>query len=892
MPSILTTKLYIPPPRPKAVARPRLYQKLAEGLSRPLTLISAPAGFGKSTLVSEWYDQARGAFRLAWISLDTEDNEPASFLAYLASAFERLQAGLGERLLAALDTPPPPGARAALGLLLRDLGGFIGTGVLVLDDYHSITSSEIHDLVAYLISNLPPDLHMIIATRADPPLPLGRLRVNDRLVEFRAADLLFRPEESQVFLVDTMGLSLSKEASARLATRTEGWAAGLQLAALAARSEDGQVQEAGLRGENPYLLDYLLEEVLARLPAEQQSFLLRTSLLDEFCGPLCDAILDATGSVKVLDSLYWANLFLIPLGVDEEGRQWFRYHHLFGESLRARLQQVDPVLVPELYCRAAGWYAGEGRLEAAIHYALAGGEIEQAMDWIEAAAAQYLKNGRAAPVRRWLESLPEDRLHSRSHLEIVLARTLFMTGDFAPAQVELDRLEQRLLRTSDPESRALLGEIYTLRATLDSMRGDWANTIAAAEEGLKLLPEADFHWRAVAALNLGNAYLLSGDYQAADAAFQNAVSAGLEVGNLNTVFTALANQAETRVIRGQLHEAEAALQQGLQLAHDGTGGEHRLAPTASMIYTGLGELYIERRNLRAAEAFIQQALALADQGGFVVAVMSAMAAQAHLKLARGMLPEAQNWVEQATKVVQGTQAYGLLGQLEVLRMRLLLELGDRMAVEHWIQDLDLESGAGFDYLSESQAILRLRLYRSRGQVQPGLELAGQMLAAAQAGQRLGRALEIRLQLALLYRQSGDHPEAEKALREALQYGAPRGFVGMFLEAGEELRPLMQALVRSLAVDDPLRDTVRRILRAYPSGENGQETANEQLIEPLSGRELDVLNLVARGASNQEIADRLVISLGTVKSHVHHIQGKLGSRSRVELVQRAKDLGLV
>lgn len=902
MPLIFTTKLYIPPPRKKAVARARLYHKLLEGLSRPLTLVSAPAGFGKSTLISEWYEQSGGAFQRAWISLDTEDNDPERFLAYLAAACDRLQAGSGEALLAVLDAPQRPGPRAALGLLIRDLMGFVGTGVLLLDDYHTIINPEIHDLVAYLIGNLPPGLHLIIATRADPPLPLGRLRVNDRLVEIRAADLLLQRDEVETFLSETMGLKISREAAARLAERTEGWAAGLQLAALAAGSEGSAVLELGFGGDHPYLLDYLMEEVLAHLPPETQYFLMHTALLEELCGPLCDAVLERQDSAQVLESLNRANLFLISLGSDAQARQWFRYHHLFAESLNARLKQMEAVLIPKLIGRAAHWFAGEGRMEDAIRFALAGGEIEQAVQWIESEALQYLKHGRATPVLRWLTALPENWLHRRSGLAMIWARTLFMTGDFARAREELDALEQRFLYASSPESQAMLGEVYAMRATIESMRGDWASTITDAQKGLDLLPAGSFNWRALAALNLGNAYMISGDYLAADEAFNNAIRDGLPADNLHVVFTAISNQSETRVIRGDLRAGEAALLQGLQiireqaaLVHPVAGGEPkrvRLIPTASLVYCSLGELSIERHDLAAAEVYIQQAVTLSEQGGFVVAVFSALAAQAHLEWARGEPQKGLAWVEQAAKTVQGPQAHALLGLLQALRVRLQLAMGDLAPVEQWAAGIHFEPDEAFDYLHELEVMLLVRLLRMQGQAERGLEAALHMLAIAEAGQRLGRALETRLQVALLYHQLGDHPAALAALREELEFADSQGYCGVFLEAGKEMRPLMQSLFRDLPVDNPLRAAARRILEAFPSGEHGAMNANRLLIEPLSERELEVLRMVAQGASNQTIADRLIVSLGTVKSHVHHIQGKLGTRSRVALVQRAKDSGLI
>ena len=906
MPFILNTKLYIPPLREKAVDRSRLFHKLSVALSRPLTLISAPAGFGKSTLISGWIEQNRdrNRFSLTWFSLDGEDNDPERFLAYLGAAFSRLQEGIGEQVLALLDASQRPGPRALLNLLIRDLAGFSKTGVLVLDDYHTITNPEIHDLMGSLIAGLPPDMHIIISTRADPPLPLARLRVNDRLVEIRAADLLFSPEEMNTFLIETMELSISNEAAARMAARTEGWAAGLQLAALASRASSersgGLAHETTFRGEHPYLRDYLLEEVLAHLPDGHVAFLLRTSLLEELCGPLCDAVLDnqesgsKINSAQVLDTLYRANMFLIPLGFDDVGRQWFRYHHLFAESLSTRLKQMDGARVHEQTLRAARWYAGEGRVEDAIRYALAGGAVEQAAAWIEIAASAYLKNGQAAPVQRWLSALPDDLLRSRPRLAMIWARVLYMIGDFEPAKTELDRLEQRIIHVSDPDSQLMLGEVYAVRAAIAGVQGDSSRAISGAHKALALLPETNFHWRALASLSLGNAYLISGDYQAADEPFGNAIHNGLLAENYHIVFTAVTNQAEARTIRGLLCEAQDSLQHGLHIIQDlATRARRAIAtPTASLVYCGLAEISIERRDLAAAEKYIQQALDLADQGGFVVAVISALAAQAHLELARGTPERGLDSIEQAVKTIHGPQAQALAGLLQAYRMRIQLAMGELNSVERSLEELVRDSGNVSDYLSEVNAILQLRLYRARGHTQRGLDLGFKLLAAAEEDQRLGRALEIRLQIALMHQQSGDQSAAMAALHEALRFGAPRGYCGTFVEAGEGMRALMQALHRSLPVEDPLRVSARRILESFRSSEHDTGMSNQQLVEPLSDRELEVLRLVASGASNQQIANQLIVSTGTVKSHVHHIQGKLGTSSRVALVQRAKDLGLV
>src|SRR5215203_1513208 len=600
--ALLTTKLYVPRAHPNLVPRPRLGALLAEGMNRKLTLISAPAGFGKTTLLSEWRMIHLGGERpLAWVSLEEADNDPSRFLSYLVTTLQTIEAGIGNAVLASLRSPQPPTVESVLTALINDIVALPGEFVLVLDDYHVIETRLIHDVITFLLEHMPPQMHLVIASRNDPPLPLARLRARGQMTELRAADLRFTPEEAGAFLTDMMALDLSTSDVKALERRTEGWIAGLQLAALSMRGrEDISGFIEAFTGSNRYVLDYLVEEVLARQPEPVTSFLLKTSILDRLSGDLCDAVAESHGGQEMLEALDKENLFVFPL--DEEGR-WYRYHHLFAEVLRHHLRRSQPNLVPELHRRASRWYEQNGLLDEAIKHALAAQDFEGAARLVEGGAGEILARGEVTLLVDWVEALPEDLMRSRPGLCIPYAWALFLTGRLEDAE-ERARDAERAANTG-----ALSAEVTALRANLVRARGDVPGSIELAREARKLLPEDGFALRGAISFNLGGAYWVTGDLEAAKEAFAEASAASRRAGNTYVALLSMRARAEIEKMSGHLRRAADLYHEALQIA------EAAPSPAAGLAHVGMGELLYEWNDLDGAVHHLTQGIDLGNRSG-------------------------------------------------------------------------------------------------------------------------------------------------------------------------------------------------------------------------------------------------------------------------------------
>jgi LuxR family maltose regulon positive regulatory protein len=540
---ILATKLYIPPPRPEVVPRPCLVERLNEGLQRRLTLISAPAGFGKTTLVSEWVaggGRLEPKVRVAWLSLDEGDNDLTCFLAYLVAALQTLAPNIGAGVLAVLQSPQPPPPESILTALLNEITAVPDHFVLVLDDYHVIEAQLVDHALTFLLEHLPPHMHLVIATREDPPLPLARLRVRGQLAELRAADLRFTPAEVAEFLNQVMGLNLSAEDIAALETRTEGWIAGLQLAALSMQGhKDATSFIKSFTGSHHFVLDYLVEEVLHQQPASVQTFLLRTSILDRLCGPLCDAVIlnPSTPGQETLEYLERANLFIVPL--DDE-RRWYRYHHLFGGFLRQRLHQNSALStgdekggVDELHIRASVWYEDNGLEIEAFHHAAAAHDVERAARLVEGKGMPLHFRGAVAPVLHWLESLPAAVLDAWPSLWTTYASVALVTGQATGVEQKLQAAEAALhgaesvpsaVEGPDDKTRDIIGRIAAIRATLAATLNQVETVIAQSRRALEYLHPDNLSFRTFTIWKLGYAYHLQGDRAAAGRAYTEAIA--------------------------------------------------------------------------------------------------------------------------------------------------------------------------------------------------------------------------------------------------------------------------------------------------------------------------------------------------------------------------------
>src|SRR5918994_274558 len=886
---ILATKLYVPAPQPRVVPRPRLTEPLNEGLHRKLPLISAPAGFGKTTLLGEWL---AGCGRpAAWLSLDEGDNDPTRFLAYLVAALRTVATDIGEGVLGGLQSPQPPPTETILTALLNEINAIPDNFVLVLDDYHLIDARPIDDALAFLLEHLPPRMHLVVATREDPHLPLSRLRVRGQMSELRAAYLRFTPSEAAEFLVGVMGLSLSAEDIAALEDRTEGWIAGLQLAAL---SMGGREDVAGFirafAGDNRYVVDYLVEEVLQRQPERVRSFLLQTSILERLSGPLCDAVTGREGSNALLEALERGNLFVVPL---DDRRHWFRYHHLFADVLRARLMEEQPDRAPTLHRRASEWYERNGSPTDAIRHALAAEDFERAAGLVELAALEMLGSSQETLYRR-LMALPDEVVRARPVLSVYYAFALLGRGGFEAFDAHL-RDAERWLATSAETSerreapsvdmvvvdevafRSLPGTIAVARAYHAGALGDVFCAADHARRALDILPDDDHLWRGAAAPPLGVACLATGGPGGAHRSFADGVSHQQMTGQVRFQIAGTYILADIRIAQGRLREAVRTYEQSLQFARE--QGEP-VWGTANL-YVGLSELHRERGDLEAAKQHLLRSKELGEHFGlpetryrWYVAMARIKEAQGDLDAALDLLDEAERqYVESPDPDVRPVAA--LKTRVWVAQGRLTEALG-------WTRERGLPADDDLSYLREFEHITLARVLLARYKsdreeryIHKAMGLLECLLQAAEERGRMGSVIEILMLQALAHEAQGDSSTALVPLERALSLAEPEGYVRVFVDEG---RPMAQ-LLSEAAAHGIMPAYTTKLLAVLESEEHKSEEGShrfptESVVEPLSQRELEVLRLIARGLSNREISQRLFLALSTVKGHNRIIFSKL------------------
>jgi LuxR family transcriptional regulator, maltose regulon positive regulatory protein len=905
---VLATKLYAPLSQPGVVPRPRLTEWLNEGLHRKLTLISAPAGSGKTTLVGEW---VAGVERpAAWLSLDEGDNDPTRFLTYLVAALQTVAPDIGESVLGVLGSPQPPPTESLLTALLNETTTIPDDFVLVLDDYHVVDARAIDDALVFLLEHLPPRMHLVIATREDPHLPLARLRARGQLTELRASDLRFTLSEAAEFLNSVMGLGLSAEDIAALESRTEGWIAGLQLAALSMRGrEDVSGFIRAFAGDNRYIVDYLVEEVLQRQPERIRSFLLQTSILERLSGPLCDAVTGQEEGNARLETLERGNFFVVPL---DDKRHWYRYHHLFAEVLYAHLMAEQPDLVATLHQRASGWYEQNGLLSDAIRHALAAEDFERAASLVELAALEMLGSGPEDTLFGWLEALPDELVGSRPVLSVYYAFASLGHIGLEAAEARLQDAERWLDTTADtseqPASsgetvvvdedgyRSLPGTIAVARAYIAGARGDVRGTVKHARRAVDLLPEDDHLWRGAAATLLGIAYWTSGDLEAAHRSFVDGVAHQQMTGHIRFQIVGTYILADIRIAQGRLHEAVRTYERSLRLA---TEHGEPVWGTADL-YVGLSELHRERDDLEAATELLMRSKELGEHFGlpetryrWYVAMARIKEAQGDLDGALDLLDEAERqYVESPDPDVRPVAA--LKTRVWVAQVRLGEALG-------WAREQGLSAHDDLSYLREFEHITLARVLLARYQsdreeryIHEAMGLLERLLIAAEEGGRMGSVIEILVLQALAHEAQGDSPTALVPLERALSLAEPEGYVRIFVDEGLPMaRLLYEALSQGVE-----SDYIRRLLAAFPVAESEQTASSpmrgskSELVEPLSERELEVLQLIAEGLTNQEVATRLYLSLHTVKVHARNIFTKLAVKNRAQAVARGRALGIL
>lgn len=876
--SLLATKTLVPPPRPRLVSRPRLIERLEEGLGYDLVLISAPAGFGKTTLLGEWARRDRPGVHTCWVSLDEGDNDPVRFFDYVVLALQRFQPHLGDKVLSWLHSPQPPPVRSVLGALANDLVGLSEDLVLALDDFQFVTSPELHDGVTFLLDHLPPRVHLLIATRADPPLPLARLRGRGQLLEIGADDLRFTVEEAAGLLRELSGGDLAAEHVAALTERTEGWAVGLKMAALSmGQRQDVSGFVKSFAGSHRYVMDYLLEEVLQQQTENVQDFLLKTSVLEKLTAPLCDAVAGRSDSGALLPNLERANLLLVPL---DESRQWFRYEHLFADLLRHHLaNKSGEDEVAELHLRASAWYKTNGFPGEAIDHALAARDWEEAANLIYTAAEAYGHAGELATLRAWVEALPEDIVLARPELYHLYCVVLIFTGGLDKAEALLD-LEEAALGQDQREDRAY---IDAWRSTVEALRGNTARSAELSERALPSLPASDADTRGTVSSSLARTYWYLGSLEQAEALGKEAYRASIKTGNHLVAAGMLSMLADISRRRGMLSSAAELYQRALDVALE--------SPASASAHLGLALLHYESNELESAKTHCDRGLDLNRLVGSPTSQYGLLTASMTIEWALGNEVRTLRATDQLDQSVAGSDCRDAQSCRAMYHMILSLRQRDLGEASLWTDRLTrLESEGPIAYWE------RLALIRSLG--------------------ILGKRDEMRQQIEHLYRFAGFEPfspewkdwlvsvritqalaaseqaEALGFLVQALRAGEP-GWVRSFVDQGSRLAPLLRRAVSQGICPDyatRLLTLIEAEQRRKAASDGSPPSSPAYAL--LTGRELELLRLVAAGLSNRQIAGKLFISPGTVKVHLHNISEKLNATSRTGAVARARELKLL
>lgn len=899
---LLSTKLFIPRPRKNLVSRPRLVDHLNAGLDRKLTLIAAPAGFGKTTLLSEFISQSPRC--VTWLSLDEADNDPTKFWAYFISSLQGLHANLGESALALLQSPQSSAITSIITALINDITMFRDAFVFVLDDYHVIDSQPVHEALNFMINHLPKNMHLIITTRIDPDLPLARLRVHDQLTELRANDLRFTPDETVVFLRRVMELDLSAEEIVALEARTEGWIAGLQIAALSMKGRDdisGFIR--AFSGSHRHILGYLAEEVINQRPKGTLNFLLKTSILDRLCGPLCDAVTGSTGGQAILENLEHANLFITPL--DNEGK-WYRYHHLFAQVLQARLQQNQPGLLATLHRRAGEWYETNKLVLEAVQHALSAGAVDRASRLIEQHRWTLLGRGEAHTLHRWLDELPIEKVREHPGLSLAVAWILSLLeqpenieAHLLDAESALDLAKSQAPQESAGGERALRGEIATLRAEIALSQSKISQALALCRQALDLLPEDNTLMRGVATYFLGHSERRNGHMVEAEKAYIEASEHGLRIDNLLLALHALAYLSGVQIAMGRLKDAAQTSQRILDITCE---RQRQTWPVAGLAYQGLGQLYYEWNELDSAAVYLRQGIEYGHRGGLTGLEINSRSILAYTLQAQSDSQGADEMVKEIAVINHQNHHPVHIAQAAALEARLRLRQNHTEEAIRWAESAALDiNETEWPYSREIEYMTLARVLINQGNVEGVDAMLDRRLQLAEADKRTGDMIEILIQKACCAYALSNDLQAFKSIERALILAIPEGFVRSFIDEGEKIQRLLLDYQSSLSKkisDASGSESLRllaytdKLLAAFSSTPGVEESKHVLLLEPLSERELDILRLIATGRTNKEIAEMLVIAVSTVKSHINNLYGKLGTQRRTQAISVARELGLL
>jgi LuxR family maltose regulon positive regulatory protein len=903
--ALLATKLYLPRLQPGFVARPRLLDQLGHALSRELILVCAPAGSGKTALLADWTRRSR--LPTAWLSLDAGDNDPARFWRHVVAALDPACQGIADHLGPLFGPPPPRAVDGLVTALINELAAGQDPLLFVLDDYHVIDSPQVHASLGFLLEHRPPRLRLVLSSRADPPLPLARLRARGQLIELRASDMRFTMEETAALLGEAVGPQIPKDAVAMLAARTEGWAAGLHLAALSMRDHaDPATFVASFSGSHRYVLDYLTEEVLDRQSVEVRQFLLETAVLDRVSGALCDAVTGRTDSQEMLERVERANLFLVPL---DEVRGWWRYHHLFADLLRARLQHQHPERVQALHRSAAAWHEDHGPADDAVRHARAAGDSVWAARLIERHFdALFFQRGEGATVQRWLAAIPAEVASSRPRLLLARSRMALAGGRLDAAGQLLDAAERAQADAAGMEDvpfgpAAERGiwlvnvptAITTQRAYLAALRGDAEGAAAFASQALAEIGDDEWMLASHARGYLSLAEWMRGRLTEAEQLLSSTTAQWRAAGENALAVRGCHHLGQIQRAGGRLDAALGTYQQAVDIA--AVPGRPHL-PAAGTGYVGMAEVAYQRGDLDTALSYVTEGIPLARQSAHTQPLANGLVTLAWIRQAQGDEAGALAAMDEAGQVGTSEDVASLLNPVPAQRARLLLAQGDIDTAAHWASGRGLDPDGEPGYPQEPEYLALARILVARDLPGPAADLLERLRAGAAAVGRTGSLIEIQAVQALALAARDDEAAALTALSGALTLARPRGYLRVFADEGPPMAALLGRLIaaqragRGLAPDLPLAylGTLRRCFQ-QPAAAPGSP-ALARLPESLTEREQAVLQLLATGKSNQQIARDLVVTLATVKKHVTHVLAKLGAANRTEATARARKLGLL
>ena len=892
---LVATKLRVPAPRSGLIGRARLIERLERGAGSRLVLVSAPAGFGKTSLLTQWLEAvADHGHVVAWLALDESDNRPGSLWPHLVAAIGAAVPGFGAGVLPLLESGGSP-TEGMLASLVNELDALSDELWLVLDDYHLIDDQGIHAGVSYLLEHLPAQAHLLITTRADPPLPLARLRARGDLVEIRAADLRFTPEEASTYLNDVMGLELRPEDIVVLEARTEGWIAALQLAALSMQGRDDVAGFiAGFTGNDRYIVDYLVEEVLARQPEPVRSFLLRTSILEQLSGQLCDAVTADGAGKTILEKLDRSNLFVVPL---DDRRQWYRYHRLFADVLRAYLEEEHSDQIPDLHHRASEWYEQHGERAEAIRHALASGDVERTAALVESALPQLRQTRQELQLRAWVEPLPDEVVRRRPVLSVGFAGALLASGELAGVEDRLDDAERRMHASQRSaaadagELRRVPGHIAMFRAGLAQVRGDVPATVEHAQRALELALDDDHVVRAGAAGFLGIAFWTGGELGAAHRAWSECVARLERAGHVSDALGATLALGDICMVQGHLSDALGAYEHALALVPEQSRALVR--GTADM-YAAMSEVFRERNDLQGARRLLLESQELGEHAAMPQHPYRWRVAMARLRQAEGDHAEALTLLEEAERLYV-SDFFPDVRPRAALLARVWIAKGHPREARGWAREAGLSPGDELSYLREFEHITLARLLLAAAQAgddekqsrAEALGLLGRLHDAAETGARTGSLIEILILEAIAAAGGGDSASALAALEQALTAAEPEGYVRLFVDEGQAMTVLLRDASRRGMTPGYVSE-----LLAGREPPTARPDKTQRLLEPLSDRELEVLRLLASELSGPDIASHLYVSVNTLRTHTKHIFSKLDVNTRRAAVRRATELGLL